>query len=81
MLQDSKYKAGAALALVVAAIVGFAGAASAQAVEVGDQVTTSLQDWSDQALAMVPAALAAGLALFGVAILIGFGKRIFRSAA
>ncbi|MCU1356111.1 MAG: hypothetical protein JWM89_1529 [Acidimicrobiales bacterium] len=74
---NMKLAFGAAISTLV---VGFATVAGATSGDPGTLVTGALQDWSDQAVAMIPAALAAGLALFGVAVLIRFGKRIFKAA-
>lgn len=77
-MNNSINKALVAVSLAVTALVAFAGAASAQAAPtVGETTTDALQSWSDQALDMWPAALAAGMALFGVTLLIRFGKRVF----
>jgi len=71
-------KAAAAVAVVSTVLLGFATAVSAQTPPaIGTQVSDGMQDWSDQAQAMVPALITAGLALFGVTLLIRFGKRVF----
>lgn len=52
------------------------GAISTTAQAVGDAVEAV----SDDALLLLPIALAAGLAMWGAPVLIGFGKRIFGAA-
>lgn len=74
-------KVATAGTLVVGALLTvMAGMASATAPSVGDTTTDAISDWSDQALEMWPAALGAGLALWGVTILVRFGKRVFGAA-
>lgn len=46
-----------------------------------DAIVDAIEAVQTDALLILPGALAAGLALWGVPVLIGFGKRIFGSAA
>lgn len=46
-----------------------------------DAVGTAIESVSDDALLLLPVSLAAGLALWGVPVLIRFGKRIFGAAS
>lgn len=47
----------------------------------GQAIVDAVQDVSDDALLILPGALAAGLALWGAPVLLRFGKRIFGSAS
>lgn len=80
-MQNSFQKALAGVGVVVTTL--FVGAAAAMAQDPApsdpsDTVGTEITSVGSEALQVWPAALAAGIALMAVVVVIAFGKRIFR---
>ena len=77
-MQNFATKVSVAIAVLATSVLGAASLASAQAVDPSDTVGTEITGVGTEALGVWPAALAAGIALMAVVVVIGFGKRIFR---
>lgn len=75
---NSINKALTALGVVVTGLFVGVSAASAQAIDPSDTVGTEITSVSTEALGVWPVALAAGIALMAVLVVITFGKKVFR---